>query len=359
MKSINIVILIRTLRPGGAEKQSVLLAKALKNSYNVTLVVQRGEFTENKYIKILDENNIRYVLIKGNVIRRSVLLYQLLKSENIQIVFSYLTSDNFWSAILGKLAGVKHLVGGVRSNFLPRQKFLITKVLNHWFQDFTIFNNNAGYSEFIAQGFKKEKSVIINNCIDKVPPFIKRPKSKLIKLLTVARFIEGKDYLTAIKSYRYFLDNLCPPDINVEYIMIGHGEQEEKIRNWLKEFDVAESVNIYVNPSNLLDYYKESDIYLCTSVYEGFSNSIMEAMMYSLPVIATDVGDNKNLVLDGSTGYITPIKDLAEIAGKINKLVQNYEARTEMGKAGNKRVGDEFSLDRFKEKYTDLINRMI
>lgn len=359
MESKNIVILIRTLKPGGAEKQSVLLAKALKDDFNVTLVVQRGEFTENKYIKILDENKIRYVLIKGNVVRRSVLLYRLLKGENIQIVFSYLTSDNFWSAILGKMAGVKHLVGGVRSNFLPRQKFLITKFLNHWFQDFTIFNNNAGYSEFIQQGFKKEKSVIINNCIDKVPPFINRPQLKKIKLLTVARFIEGKDYLTAIKSYEYFLNNLCPKDLNVEYIMIGHGEQEEKIKNWVKEYKVAESVSIFVNPPNLLDYYKESDIYLCTSVYEGFSNSIMEAMMYSLPVIATNVGDNKNLVLDGSTGYITPIRDAVKIAEKINMLVQSYEARLNMGKAGNRRVGDEFSLQRFKEKYIELIDRMI
>jgi glycosyltransferase involved in cell wall biosynthesis len=359
LKSVNIVILIRTLQPGGAEKQSVLLAKALKNDFNVTLVVQRGEYTEDKYINILNENSIRYVLIKGNVFKRSVLLYQLLKSENIQIVFSYLTSDNFWSAILGKLAGVKHLVGGVRSNFLPKQKFLITKLLNHWFQDYTIFNNHAGYSEFIQQGFKKEKSVIINNCIDEVPPFINRNESKNIKLLTVARFIEGKDYLTAIKSFQYFLNNLCPSDLNVEYIMIGHGEQEEIIKQWLNEYNVDDSVSIYVNPPNLLDYYKQSDIYLCTSVYEGFSNSIMEAMMYSLPVIATDVGDNKNLVLDGSTGYITPTKDPVEIAEKINLLIQSYKVRLEMGKAGNKRVGDEFSLQRFKEKYIELIDRMV
>ena len=60
----NIVIFIRTLKSGGAEKQSSLLAKALKDSFNVILVVQRGEFVEEKYIKFLNENKINYELIK-------------------------------------------------------------------------------------------------------------------------------------------------------------------------------------------------------------------------------------------------------------------------------------------------------
>ncbi len=350
--------MIRTLRPGGAEKQSVLLAKALNENYNVSLVVQRGEYVEEKYINILVRNNIRYVLIKGNMLQRTLQLYKLFKNEKTQIVFSYLTSDNFWSAIIGKISGVNYLIGGIRSNFLPRYKFVITKFLHLWFQDYTIFNNSSGYNEFINQGFKKEKSIIINNCIDDVPPFLKREESKNIKLLTVARFTEGKDYLTAIQSFHYFLTKLCPEDINMEFIMIGHGELEEQINKWLAEYDLLKRTSLLVNPENLLEYYKLADIYLCTSVNEGFSNSIMEAMFYSLPVIATDVGDNKDLVLDGSTGILTGTKDVTSIAEEINLLVQNYTSRLSFGKAGNKRVKDEFSLTKFRENYKKLIDRL-
>ncbi len=127
MEKRRIVIFIRTLRSGGAEKQSSLLAKALKENFDVILVVQRGEFVEEKYIRFLNENKINYELIKGKLWRRSFTFYKLLRKHKTQIIFSYLTSDNFWSAIIGKLAGVKHLVGGVRSNYLPWHKFLITR----------------------------------------------------------------------------------------------------------------------------------------------------------------------------------------------------------------------------------------
>lgn len=355
----NIVIFIRALKSGGAEKQSLLLAKALKEVFNVLLVVQRGEIVEEKYIKFLTENNVNYVLIKGKLLERSKSFYNLLKRNKTQIIFSYLTSDNFWSAIIGKLAGVRYLVGGVRSNYLPWHKFIITKYLNIWLQDFTIFNNYSGFSEFVQDGFIKEKSVIINNCIDDIPYSIKRNESINLKLLTVARFVEGKDYLTAIKSFDYFLKNLCPKNFEVKYIMIGHGELEGRIKTWIKEYGLSDQISLLVNPPNLMEYYKLSDIYLCTSVYEGFSNSIMEAMMYSLPVIATDVGDNKNLVINNLTGFLTTSNNVVEIAEKINSLIQSYDTRIDFGKAGNMRVKDEFSLQKFRHNYVELIDRLV
>lgn len=354
----NIVIFIRTLKSGGAEKQSSLLAKALKDSFNVILVVQRGEFVEEKYIKFLNENKINYELIKGKLWRRSFTFYKLLRKHKTQIIFSYLTSDNFWSAIIGKLAGVKYLVGGVRSNYLPWHKFLIMKSLNKWVQNCTVFNNNAGFQEFVKNGFVREKSPIIPNCIDEVPLFQKRDNSETIKLLTVARFIEGKDHLTAIKSFHHLINEFSLQNKKIEYIIIGHGELENQIVKWISEYELQEFITVKINPKNLMDYYVDCDIYLCASVYEGFSNSIMEAMICSMPVVATDVGDNKSQVEDGVTGYIVPPKDYVGIAEKIFNLIESYEDRISFGKAGNDLIKTQFSLEKFRVKYLDLIDKL-
>jgi glycosyltransferase involved in cell wall biosynthesis len=66
-----------------------------------------------------------------------------------------------------------------------------------------------------------------------------------------------------------------------------------------ENLNIMNRIKIFINPANIPDILNECDIYLSTSLFEGLSNSIMEAMVAGLPVIATDVGDNKYLVKDG------------------------------------------------------------
>ena len=249
-------------------------------------------------------------------------------------------------------------MGGVRSNYLPWHKFLVMKILNNWIQDCTVFNNNAGFQEFVKEGFDKNKSIIIPNCIDEVPPFQKRKRSNKIKILTVARFIEGKGHHTAIKSFHHLITEYPQAPNEIEYIIIGHGEQEKQIINWISEYKLEKYISVKINPKNLLDYYIDSDIYLCASLYEGFSNSIMEAMIYSMPVVATDVGDNKSMVNDGKTGFIVKLNDHKAIAERLNILIRSYNERVSFGEAGNKLIRTQFSLETFKSHYLELIKKL-
>ena len=69
--------------------------------------------------------------------------------------------------------------------------------------------------------------------------------------------------------------------------------------------DLEKEVTILINPPNIHDILKSCDIYLSTSLFEGLSNSIMEAMSTGLPVIATDVGDNRYLLRMDTTGILS------------------------------------------------------
>ena len=102
-----------------------------------------------------------------------------------------------------------------------------------------------------------------------------------------------------------------------------------------------------------------TDISVLSSVKEGFSNVILESMAASKPVVATDVGGNREAIVDGETGYIVPPKDYNLLAEKIELLINDRKKREEMGIMGKKRVENEFSIkimaEKTKKLYFDLL----
>ena len=139
--------------------------------------------------------------------------------------------------------------------------------------------------------------------------------------------------------------------------IIGYGEEEQNIRSWIKEFDVEKYINIYIRPNNVQDIVRDADIYLSTSLFEGTSNSIMEALNWSLPVVATNVGDNNHLVIDGVNGTLHPIGDAKGMAASIARLLNDYELRKEYGLSSNKNLRDNYSMEIFEKRYTKIIEQ--
>ena len=94
---------------------------------------------------------------------------------------------------------------------------------------------------------------------------------------------------------------------------------------------------------------------------EGFPNSIMEAMASGLPVVATDTGGTRELVLDGITGYVVPPGDATALFNRLGILCDDRAMRLKMGVLGRKRVESEFTVDKMAIKletlYQDLLSR--
>jgi glycosyltransferase involved in cell wall biosynthesis len=355
----NVSILIRALKSGGAEKQSVLLAKALNDDYRVFLVVQRGNVVEQKFIDFISENGLNLVLLKGSLYQRLNTFYKFLRKENIEIIFSYLPSDNFWSGIIGKIARVRFLVGGIRSIKLPLHKYPIIKFLHLFIHDYTIFNSYSAYQRFVRKGFKRKKSVVLTNCIELIPSPIVRNQNNPVKILTVARFTNQKDYYTALKSIQFFLLNFYPHEIQIHYQIVGFGVLEERIRQWIHDLDLSDHVTLLINPPNISELFRNADIYFSTSIFEGFSNSIMEAMNHSLPVVATDVGDNNMLVINEKTGYLTPKYDFKTMAEHLADLIRYPEKRNLFGEAGYHLLKAKCSIDSFRNNYIVFLDSLV
>lgn len=347
----NIAILVNTLKTGGAEKQSIILLNVLMKHYNTTLIVFHGDLIDDKIFNLISNDKHTVIKLTGNIFSKLYSLLRTLKENQIGYLFSYLTKQNLLAGFLGRLVGVEFVYGGIRSTKFPIWKLYIEKFVMNFLTDKTIFNSYSGENLFSPN--KAEKSIVIPNCV----PLISDGKCRLyrekMKIISVGRFDKSKDYRTAILA----ANSLKQLTNNFVLQIVGYGNLEDEIRRWISEFDLNDFVELNINPGNLPELLDDSDIYLSTSIFEGTSNSIMEAMNASLPIVATSVGDNGRLIQLGKNGYLNEVGDFNGIARNLYCLLENLDLRNDFGLMSNKILRDNYSLDRFREEYTKLIEQ--
>lgn len=342
-------ILVSTIDSGGAEKQAVLLATQLAKHTDVNLIVLYGNHTEYKHnVDLLANSTVKVYKLSGNLFLKMKNIKQILSSTNTDVLLNYLTMPDFIGSFIGYISRIR-VYNGIRNSRLPKSKMLMERLAHNLWATGTIYNCYSGADYFEKKGFRKSKSIVIPNCYPNIAEPQYRPKHDIKTIITVGRFDPQKDYETLIKSVaRLKRDDflLC---------IVGYGILEEKIRNWIKEYGIEGKTTIHIKPNNVQELERNADIYISTSLFEGTSNSIMEAMNWSLPIVATNVGDNNHLVIDGENGLLHPVGDVEGLASSLNRLLDSVELRNEMGKKSNQNLRDNYSMEIFEKRYIDLI----
>jgi glycosyltransferase involved in cell wall biosynthesis len=118
---------------------------------------------------------------------------------------------------------------------------------------------------------------------------------------------------------------------------------------------IQDYVELLVAPDNLPQIFDEASVYLSTSLREGLSNSLMEALAAGLPVVATNVGDNKYLVEEGKNGFLTQLGDVKPIVDGLERLLDDENLRQEMGLYGFEKLKAGFSTRSFLNHYLGLL----
>lgn len=355
-----VIIFTGAISSGGAEKQSILLAKSLKNRYEVLLVSYFGNRELKRYIDLLNNEGINYCQLKGNALKRVLSFGKLLKTFRPHAIINFLPSNNVIGGFFGRLYNVNVIVGGVRSSRQSFVKYIELLMSHHLFNHVTVFNNHAGFHYFTKKGFTKRKSEVIHNCIYPIPTGEKifgKSKGQDINILIVSRFEVYKDYYTALKTFKQSLSEV--PEYKLKLYIVGTGSLEGKIREWVKSLELENHTEIALNPENIFDFYQKADIFLQTSLFEGFSNSIMEAMSYSLPIVATNVGDNHVLVKEGENGFLTEVKNSNLLSSRMVELIRSEDLRKEMGQKSLEIIKKDYSLEKFANKFSKIIDKII
>jgi len=355
---MNIAIICKTFLKGGAEKQALILTKLLVDKgIDVILVNWYGEKVDQFNLKFINDNSIRYYPMSGSYLKKLIRFLRILQSDEISIIISYLTLANSVSGISKLLNRNVITIGGIRNEKLPYYKFLFEKVIHNYLNDATVFNNYSAKERCKNRGFKPNKIYVIQNAIDLTNHHLdSKASNNEIKIISVGRFVRQKDYETALKSFSNLVERNT--DIEFRYFIVGYGPLEKVVRTLAGKLKLENKIKIFINPPDVPSILRSCDIFLSTSLFEGVSNSIMEALAAGLPVVATDVGDNSFLIRNGINGYLVPCRDIDKIVEKLEYLSGSWEVRNEFGKNSIKVIETKFSKMKLLDCYLSLFSKL-
>ena len=146
---------------------------------------------------------------------------------------------------------------------------------------------------------------------------------------------------------------------NIKFLIIGAGPLKDELERYSKELDIAEYVQFKGMRHDTRELVHSMAILILTSLYEGMSNAIMEAMASKLPCVVTGVGGNSELVEDGKTGYVLPQNDSLLLSSKVIDLIKNEDLATKMGLAGYDKINKEFSITKMVKKTEEVYLKLL
>jgi sugar transferase (PEP-CTERM/EpsH1 system associated) len=176
---------------------------------------------------------------------------------------------------------------------------------------------------------------------------------------TVGRMKRIKDQLTLVRAF--IRAQQIDPEARrrLRLILVGDGPLRTEAQRLLHEAGVLDLSWMPGERTDIAAIMRGMNCFILPSLAEGISNTILEAMASGLPVIATEVGGNAELVEPGLTGELVPPADPYTMADKILAYLRNPEHARNAGRAGRKRVERLFSLTSMTAAYQDLYDRQL
>jgi sugar transferase (PEP-CTERM/EpsH1 system associated) len=176
---------------------------------------------------------------------------------------------------------------------------------------------------------------------------------------TVGRMEAVKDQITLVHAFVRLVQEHPRGRDSLRLIMIGDGALLEPARSILEVAGLAQIAWLPGEREDVPDLLRAMDVFVLPSLAEGISNTILEAMASGLPVVATDVGGNSELVDQDTTGLLVPRGDPAALADAIRVYIDDPDLRRLHGATARKRSEDEFSLDTMVQRYQDIYDELL
>ncbi len=329
---------------GGAANANLQLLKEFGKSKKLSLDLitssinnkfEREKFSDNITIYKLDVNKkrIHYWTLKEifkYTWKATKLAKKLIKQNKYDLVHAFFALP---SGLIAMNTGLPYIVsvrGSDVPGFNPRLKpFYRTQQL--MFKQVCskakkVIANSEGLKQLTNKSWKKNVEVIPNGInTDEFKPI--KNKSKKITLITVARLIPRKGLNYLIKALQ---------NINADLIIVGEGPEKDNLKQLARKYKVHDKVKFlgYVKHNKLPELYGKSDIFVLPSLFEGMSNTVLEAMACGLPIITTDTGGTNELIKDN--GIIIEKKSSLEILNAANKLISDKKKLAKYGTTSRK-----------------------
>lgn len=173
-----------------------------------------------------------------------------------------------------------------------------------------------------------------------------------LKLVMVARFSPQKDQASLIKAVKHL-----PKDLYT-LTFVGDGSTLDECKTLVKKLSLENNINFVGFKENVNKYLIDNDVYILSTHYEGLPISIIEAMSYGLPILATNVGGNSEMVKNNVNGFLYDSR--SELVKDLNYIINNPNVVKKMGQQSYRIFNSEYSLtgclDKINNVYLRLLN---
>ena len=341
---------------GGGQKSLLLILKGLnKKRFKPFLICP----SEGDLIDKVEKLGIETAIIKTGSLKRLNFfsnagaifeLKRFIKQKNIDLIHTDAPRQTFYAGIAARLTG-KPLIWHVRVSTPEKKRY--DKFLSYLASKVISVSKAVG-RRFEGLKTNKDKFVVIYNGVDLTEFSSQLPGKKLkeefgieedwILVGVAGQLIPSKGQSEFLKAAAQ-VSKLFP---KVKFMIIGDGNEtyRKSLEDLSQDLGIAEKVIFTGFREDIPRLMAGLDIVvLPSSILEGFSRVILEAMASSKPVIATELGGNPEAVVDGTTGIIIPPEDTTRLAEAILELVKNERKREQMGLSGRERAEKLFSIE--------------
>ncbi len=379
-----VTLFINSLTSGGAERVlSIIATELVKQNIELHLLC----IEKDNVYTLPKEVNITYLstLTKYDSSFKKLLylpylgykLKKYIQKNQTTLIQSHIYRANFIN-ILAKIFGAKHQVQVVEvtsinnlkeGSFSKKINFILIKLL-YKHADMIIFKAQRMKIEFLKNIPNIKKHTVINNPYDiqKITSLAKEPVEDFNfnpskqHLISVGRLSSEKRFINIIKA----LENL---ESNVELILIGEGEEEKNIKEYVSIHKLEERVHLLGKKENPFKYLKQATLFVLASEGEGFPNVIIEAMLCGTAVVSTDCISGPREILAPNTdinfqlssgielaqnGILYPVDDEKALTLAIETMLSNDEKRNEYI-AHARKQSHKYTLDNIIKQYKEIL----
>ena len=362
-KKIKIAYIISSAEIGGTEKMLLLMLENI-NRYVfeqpvVFAIKGKGKFTEE-----LKKKNIKtYVYNFKEKPFVFFLFLQTLKKESPDIIHSFLFAGNITGRISGYLLKTPLVISSQRSIDAWRKWYhwIIDGLTSAW-ADLIISNSFSGKDVLVKKAhINPHKIIVIPNGISSVKLQCNVSRESLglkdseIVVGTVGNLKKAKGHIYLIRAAEIVLKQFP----HTTFIITGEGNLEQFLKEEVQKRGICEKFIFTGFRQDAEEIIQLFDIFVLPSLWEGFPVSLLEAMKYGKPVIGFGVADVPYIVENGRSGFVVKPACYQQMASCIITLIEDKNLRLSMGLCGQKKVREEFTLEKMLNNYTTVYTKNV
>jgi len=212
---------------------------------------------------------------------------------------------------------------------------------------------NCDFRIFKKEVPKKKLMTLYNSFSYKIAPQLITNKVNTKTIGFVGRFHEVKQLHHFIELAELLI-NSSVTDFSI--CLVGDGETKEKMESLVKAKNLIKYFNFAGFQSDTSKFFQEISIFVLPSRIESFSVALIEAQAYGIPSVVYDVGGNKEIVIDGATGYLVDLNNIEKIFTRVKLLLLNDQIWRDMSARASQNAHNNFSNEKRLQNLKNIYN---